>query len=206
MHHAGLRTNALIYDQPVTVSVSWKVLPSGFPGSGILDPVSAYLVHKTTDLDARVDVYGLIDFTTVAAKVATVNKQARTITLSLPNPTISKNTTYIWSVNGVQEQTGLLNTVEQSLIGPLEAVFNHPQLSFNARPALMDAEAAALTRAQHGGALDSCGEQEIVHQLTAAVNLTPAYRGYMVDVRWPSAPAHGVNCAALQRQLARAGS
>jgi len=70
---------------------------------------------------------------------------------------------------------------------------------------LQKAEAEALRRTQHSRALDSCGKQEIVRQLTSAVNLTPAYRGYAVKVRWPTPVAASVNCAALQTQLARSG-
>jgi hypothetical protein len=200
-HHAGLRTNAIIYSAPVSVTASWKALPSIIPGSGFVNRVSGLLVHKTTTVDAEVAVYGLIDFTTLAPEVATVNRQKRTISLSLPDPTVSKNTTYIWSVDGIQEQTGLLNSVEQSLAGPIESLFHHPSLSFNARPALISAEAGALRKAQHSVALSACGEQEIARQLTAIFNLTPAYSGYTVNVTWPTPPTSTVNCAALQRQL-----
>jgi len=200
--HAGLRTNAIVYNVPVSVTASWKAIPSVVPGSGIANHVSGFLVHKTTTLNAQVAVYGLIDFSTVAAKTATVNKQTRTITFSLPDPVISKNTTYIWSVAGVQERTGLLNAVAQSLAGPIEALFHHPALSFNAEPALAGAEAVALQKARHNDALSSCGKQEIVQQLTAAFNLAPAYRGYTVTVTWPTPPDGKADCSALQKQLA----
>jgi hypothetical protein len=196
MHHAGLRSNAEIYSIPAAVTVSWRPIE-------ILGPITAFLVHKTTTLHAEVAVYGLVDFTAVASRMATVNRQAHTITLTLPEPAIDRNTTYIWAVNGVQEQTGLLNAVAQSLFGPFEALFHHSSLSFDAEPALSSAEAAALARARHSAALASCGKQEIAQQLAAILNLTPAYRGYTVVVRWPVPPARGADCSVLQRQLRR---
>src|ERR1700761_4536626 len=84
--HDGLRTNALVYNMQVSVTASLKA-------PGILGHVTSYLVHKTTDVSTQVAVYGLIDFATVDAKAATVDRRARTITLSLPNPEIGKNTT-----------------------------------------------------------------------------------------------------------------
>jgi hypothetical protein len=203
--HAGLRTNALIYDTQVSVPVAFRVLPPHVPGSGLVNKVSGFLDHKTTTLNAKVAVYGLIDFATVAAKVATVDRQARTITLSLPNPAVSKNTTYIWSVGGVQEREGPLNAVVQSLTGPIDSLLGRPVVSFDATPALTKAEAGALSRAQHSQALDSCGKDEIVQQLTSAFNLTPAYRGYVVKVNWPMPAAANVNCTALQKQFGRGG-
>jgi hypothetical protein len=196
--HAGLRTNALIYSVPVSVTASWKPLPSFLPGNGVI----GNLAHKTMTVNAQVAVYGLIDFTTITRQTATVDRQARTITLSLPDPVVSKDTTYIWAVAGVQERTGVLNAIGQSLVGPFEALFGHSQVSFNIDPELKDAEAAALARAQGSAALASCGKQEIVQQLTAEFNLLPAYRGYTVHVIWPHPPAPGVSCSGLQRQLA----
>jgi hypothetical protein len=204
--HAGLRTNALIYRTQVSIPVTFSLLPSYFPGSGIIDKVSGFLVHHTTTTDAQVAVYGLIDFSTVQDKVATVDRRARTITLSLPNPTVNRNTTYIWSVGGVQEREGPLNAIARSITGPIDSLLGRPVVSVDPTAALARAEAAALSRAQHSRALDSCGKQEIVRQLTAAVNLTPAYRGYTVRVRWPTPVAANVNCAALQAQLTRGGS
>jgi hypothetical protein len=203
--HAGLRTNALLYRTQVSIPVTFSLLPSYFPGSGIVDKISGFLVHHTTTTDAQVAVYGLIDFTTVAAKVATVDRRARTITLSLPNPTVDQNTTYIWSVGGVQEREGPLNAIARSITGPIDSLLGRPVVSVNPTAALAKAETGALKRAQHSRALDSCGKDEIVQQLTSAVNLTPAYRGYTVKVNWPTPAAANVNCAALQTQLARSG-
>jgi len=195
--HAGLRSNALVYSVPVSVTVSWKPLPSFLPGNGVIGD----LAHKTMTVTAQVAVYGLIDFTKVTHETATVDRQARTITLSLPDPVVSKDTTYIWAVDGVQERTGVLNAIGQSLVGPFEALFGHSQVSFNIDPELQDAEAAALARAQHSAALASCGKQEIVQQLTAEFNLLPDYRGYTVHVNWPQPPVPGISCSGLQRQL-----
>jgi hypothetical protein len=203
--HAGLRTNALLYRTKVSIPVTFSLLPSFFPGNGIVNKISGFLVHHTTTTDAQVAVYGLIDFTTVAGKVATVDRQARTITLSLPNPTVDRNTTYIWSVGGVQEREGPLNAIARSITGPIDSLLGRPVVSVDPTAALAKAEAGALRRAQHSRALDSCGKQEIARQLTSAVNLTPAYRGYTVKVNWPAPVAASVNCAALQTQLTRSG-
>jgi hypothetical protein len=204
--HGGLRTNALIYRTQVSIPVTLRLLPSVFPGSGIVDKISGFLVHHTTTTDAQVAVYGLIDFTTVASKVATVDRQARTITLSLPNPAVGKNTTYSWSVGGVQEREGPLTAIAHSIAGPIDSLLGRPVVSVNATPALAKAEAVALTRAQHSRALDSCGKAEIAQQLTSAFNLTPAYRGYTVKVNWPTPAAANVNCTGLQNQLGHSGS
>jgi hypothetical protein len=198
--HAGLRTNALVYSVPVSVTASWKPLPSFVPGNGVVGD----LAHKTVTVTAQVAVYGLIDFTKITHQTATVDRQARTITVSLPDPVVSKGTTYIWAVDGVQEHTGVLNAIEQSLVGPFEALFGHSQVSFNIEPELTYAEAAALPLAQHSTALASCGKQEIVQQLTAEFNLLPAYQGYTVHVNWPHPPVPGVSCSGLQRQLGSA--
>ena len=196
-NHAGLRTNALVYSVPVSVTASWKPLPSFLPGNGVI----GNLDHKTMTVTAQVAVYGLIDFTKITHQTATIDRQARTITVSLPDPVVSKDTTYIWAVDGVQERTGVFNAIEQSLVGPFEALFGHSQVSFNIDPELADAEAAALARARHSVALASCGQQEIVAQLTAEFNLLPDYRGYTVHVNWPHPPVPGVSCSGLQRQL-----
>jgi hypothetical protein len=205
-HHAGLRTDAVIYDTPVSVTASWKPLPSEIPGSGLINSGAGALVHKTMTVDAKVAVYGLIDFTTVAHETAMVNRQTRTITLALPDPAVDQDTVYIWSVAGVQERTGVLTAIGQSLIGPFESLFHHSQLSFNMAPELTAAEAGALGKAKASAVLSSCGKQEIAQQLSAAFALTPAYAGYTVHVTWPDPPAAGVNCGAMQRQLASAGS
>jgi hypothetical protein len=204
--HTGLRTNALIYRTQVSIPVTFSLLPSYFPGSGIVDKFSGFLIHHTTTTDAQVAVYGLIDLPTVDSKVATVDRQARTITLRLPNPTVDKNTTYIWSVGGVQEREGPLNAIARSIAGPIDSLLGRPVVSVNATAALAKAEAGALTRAQHSQALDSCGKQEIVQQLTSAFDLTPAYRGYTVKVNWPTPVAANVNCSALQAQLGHSGN
>jgi len=204
--HAGLRTNALIYRTQVSIPVTFSLLPSFFPGSGIVDKISGFLVHHTTTTDAQVAVYGLIDLATVDSKVATVDRRARTITLSLPSPTVDKNTTYIWSVGGVQEHEGPLNAIAHSITGPIDSLLGRPVVSVDVTAVLAKAEAKALVRAQHSRALDSCGKQEIVQQLTSAFNLTPAYRGYTVKVSWPTPAAANVSCTDLQDQLSRSGS
>ena len=200
-NHAGLRTNAIVYDVPVSVTASWKPIPHVIPGSGLVNRGVGALIHKTVSVDADVAVYGLIDFTALAGKQATVNRQTRVITLSLPEPTVAANTAYIWSVDGVAERTGLLTAVEQSLVSPFEALFHQSQISFNETPELLAAESAALAKAKTSTVLSSCGKQEIAQQLTDAFRLTPAYAGYTVDVTWPAPPAAGVNCAAMQKQL-----
>jgi hypothetical protein len=202
-HHTGLRTNALVYDIQESVPVTLRVLPPGTPFSKVINNTSAYLVHRTTTVRPKAAVYGLIDFAAVKSGSATVNRQDRTIVLSLPNPTISRNTTYIVSVDGVQVREGPLNAVAQSLTGLLDSLFNRPVMSFNAQPALAKARVDALLRAQHSRALDSCGKEEIAQQLTRIFHLTPEYRGYAVKVIWPTPPAVGVNCTALQQQLAQ---
>jgi len=202
-HHAGLRTNALIYDVQESVPVTLRVLPPGAPLSKVINNTSAYLVHRTTTVHPKAAVYGQIDFAALKSEYATVNRQDRTIVLSLPNPTISQDTTYLVSVNEVQVREGPLNAVAQSLTGLLNSLFNRPVMSFNAQPALAKARADALVRAQHSRALDSCGKEEIRQQLTRIFQLTPEYRGYAVKVIWPTPPATGVNCTALQKQLAQ---
>ena len=205
-HHGGLRPEALIYGIQVSVPVTLRVLPPGTPLSSVINKISASLVYTTTTVHPEVAVYGLIDFATVESESATVNRQARSIVLSLPNPTISQNTTYIVSVNGVQVREGPLNAVVQSLTGLFDSLVHRPVMSFSGQPALAKAKADALIRAQHSRVLDSCGKEEIARQLAGIFHLTPEYRDYTLKVIWPTPPAAGVNCAALQSQLARNGS
>jgi len=196
LRRAGLRTNALRYDTTVTLDVSLNA-------PGVLGTVTRYLIHKNTTVNAQVAVYGLIDFNTVESKVATVNRQARTITLSLPNPEVGKNTTYIASVNGIQQQDGPLTAVAQGVAGIVTSIFHGTTVSVNAAPELAKAEARALKAAQRSAALQTCGKEEIAAQLTKIFRLTPAYRGYTVHVRWPTPPDRGINCAALQSDFLR---
>jgi hypothetical protein len=201
--HSGLRTNALVYDLQESVPVTLRPLPPGVPLSKVINNASAYLVHQTTTVHPKAAVYGLIDFAAVKSEYATVDRQARTIVLSLPNPTISQDTTYLVSVNGVQVQEGPLNAVARSLTGLLNSLINRPVMSFDAEPALAKARADALLRAQHSRALDSCGKEEITQQLARIFQLTPEYRDYALKVIWPTPPAADVNCTALQKQLAQ---
>ncbi|HEX4829730.1 MAG TPA: hypothetical protein VH478_01380 [Trebonia sp.] len=196
--HAGLRSNALVYNIPVTVTASWN--------PPIIGGITKHLIYQTRTINSQVAVYSLVDVTKLAKDKATVDRQAKTITISLPDPVISQDTTYIWAVDGVQERTGVLNAIGQSLIGPFESLFGHSQVSFNINPELKDAESTALTRAQHSSALDSCGKQEIAQQLAAAFDLTPDYSGYTVHVNWAHPPATGVSCSGLQQQLSASGS
>ena len=202
-HHAGLRTNAAVYDVQESVPVTLRVLPPGAPLSKVMNNISAYLVHQTTTVHPKAAVYGQIDFATMKSAYATVNRQDRTIVVSLPNPTISQDTTYIASVDGVQVREGPLTTVAQALTGLFNSIFHRPVMSFNAQPALAKARADALLRAQHSRALDSCGKEDITQQLTRIFQLTPEYRGYDLKVIWPTPPATGVNCTALHDQLAQ---
>ena len=196
--HTGLRGNALIDSVPVTVTASWSPVPS-YLGGGVI----RYLDHKTMTVTAQVAVYGLVDFTAISHKTATVNRQARVITLALPDPAVNKNTTYIWSVDNVQERTGILPAVEQSLEGPFQSLFGHSQVSFDINPELSRAEAAALAKARASTALASCDKEEIVRQLTAEFNLLPAYNGYSVHVTWPHPPVATISCTGLQSQLSK---
>ncbi len=205
-HHAGLRTNALVYDVQASVPVTLRVLPSEAALSGVINKISAFLVHKTTTVHAKVAVYGLIDFATLKSTTATVDRQNHTITVSLPNPAVGPGTTYIASVDGVQVREGPLNALAQSLTGVLDSLLGRPVVSFTAQPALARAKAAALTRARRSRALEGCGKQEITQQLARIFQLTPEYREYRLTVSWPTAAPSGVDCSALQQQLARAGS
>ncbi len=197
--HDGLRTNALIYDTQVSVTAALKA-------PGFLGHITSYLVHKTTDVNTQVAVYGLIDFTTVDAKVATVNRQARTITLSLPDPEIGKNTTYISAVNGVQEKEGPVTAIATGISGFVGSLFHLPVVSVNTTPELALAEARALKDAQASPALATCGKEEIVQQLTGIFHLVPAYEGYTVIVHWPVPPDKKIDCAALQSDFLHNGS
>jgi hypothetical protein len=199
--HAGLRTNAVVYGIPVSVTASWCPLPSFVSGCGVV----RNLDHKTTTVQSKIAVYGLIDFTKLSGEKATVNRQTKTITLSLPNPEVGPNTTYIASVDGIQLRSGVLSSIAQSLVGPFEALFHHPNLSLNTIPELAKAESAALAKGQRSVVLSSCGKQEIAQQLTNAFDLTPAYAGYTVHVTWPQPPAAGVNCAGMQQTLVNNG-
>jgi hypothetical protein len=203
-NHAGLRTDAVVYSVPVTVTASWCPLPSFAPGCGVVRDLD----HKTTTVQSKIAVYGLIDFTKLAGVKATVNRQTKTITLSLPDPEVGPSTTYIVSVDGIQQGTGVLSVIAQGLIGPFEGLLgliHHSNLTLTTAPELAKAESAALAKGQHSVVLSSCGKQEIVQQLTAAFDLTPAYAGYTVHVTWPQPPAAGVNCAAMQHTLVNNG-
>ncbi|HEX3961508.1 MAG TPA: hypothetical protein VHZ03_33610 [Trebonia sp.] len=201
-NHAGLRTNALVYGVPVNITASWCPLPSFMAGCGVVRDLD----HKTTTVQSKIAVYGLIDFTKLAGEKATVNRQTKVITLSLPDPEVGPNTTYIMSVDGIQQHSGVVSSIAQSLVGPFEALFHHSNLSLNTAPELAKAESAALAQGQRSVVLSSCGKREIEQQLTAAFDLTPAYAGYTVDVTWPQPPAPGVNCAAMQQKLTGNGS
>jgi len=187
----GLRTNALRYDTKVTLDVSLNA-------PGALGTITRYLVHKDTTVTSQVAVYGLINFATIDAKVATVNRQARTITLSLPDPEIGRNTAYIASVNGVRQKDGPLTAAAQGVAGIVSSIFHGTTVAVNPAPELAKAEARAVRAARRSTALATCGKEEIVGQLTRIFRLTPAYRDYTVHVRWPVPPDPSVNCAALQ--------
>jgi hypothetical protein len=196
--HAGLRTNALRYDTQVSLTVALRA-------PGLLGHITGYLVHKTTDVSTEVAVYGLINFATVDAKVATVNRQAHTITLALPDPSIGRNTTYIAAVNGVQEKEGPLTAIAGGITGVIGSLFHLPVISVNPEPELALAETRALEKARGSVALESCGKEEITAQLTGIFHLVPAYQGYTVVVKWPVPPDLNINCPALQREFLRAG-
>jgi uncharacterized membrane protein YjjB (DUF3815 family) len=196
--HDGLRTNALVYNTQVSLTAELKA-------PGFLGHITSYLVHKTTDVNTQVAVYGLIDFATVDARVATVDRQARTITLSLPDPEIGQNTTYISAVNGVQEEEGPVTAVATGISGVIGSLFHLPVVSVNTKPELALAEARALKKAQGSAALATCGKEEIVRQLAGIFHLVPAYQGYTVIVHWPVPPDKKIDCAALQSAFLRSG-
>ncbi len=196
--HDGLRTNALVYSTQVSLTAALKV-------PGFLGHITSYLVHKTTDVNTQVAVYGLINFATIDAKAATVNRQLRTIMLSLPDPEVGKNTTYISAVNGVQEKEGPITALATGISGFVGSLFHLPVVSVNTAPELALAEARALKRAQGSVALSTCGKEEIVRQLTGIFHLVPAYQGYSVIVHWPVPPDRKIDCAALQGDFLRSG-
>jgi hypothetical protein len=196
--HAGLRTNALIYNTQVSVTAELKA-------PGVLGKITSFFVHKTTDVNTQVAVYGLIDFSTLDAKTATVNRQARTITLTLPDPEIGKNTTYISAVNGVQEKEGPLSALAGGVSDVFRSLFGLPVVEVNPAPELKLAETRALTRAEASDALATCGKDEIVQQLTGIFHLVPAYKGYSVIVHWPVPPDKKIDCAALQSDFLSSG-
>jgi hypothetical protein len=203
--HAGLRSNALIYDTQVSLSVKYHVLPSGLPGSGIANDVSGALVHKTTQVRAQIATYGLIDFTTLSSRVATVNRQSDTIDLTLPDPQVGPNTTYVSKVGSVALREGPLTDVAGSITGFIGSLAGHPVLAASPAPELATAQVRAVARARASGQLASCAKREIAAQLAAIFRLTPAYQGYTVRISWPTPPSPAVNCAALQQQLDRNG-
>jgi hypothetical protein len=201
--HAGLRSNALIYDTQVSLTEELHVLPSSLHGSFLLNGPAGLLVHKTTQVRAQIATYGLIDFTTLSSRVATVNRQARTITLTLPDPEIGPNTTYVSRVGSVALEEGPLSAVAGDITGFIGSLAGHPVLAASPAPELARAQARAVARARSSVQLASCAKQEIAAQLAAIFQLTPAYHGYALRLTWPTPPSPAVNCAALQQQLAR---
>jgi hypothetical protein len=191
-HHAGLRTNALIYEVQASTSVTLRMLPP----SGSLINVVAALAQETTTVEAKVAVYGLIDFTTLTSRNATVDRQARTVTVSLPDPEIGPDTTYIASVSGVQVREGPLYAMAKGLAGVFDSLLHRPVVSVSAQPALAKAETAALAQARQSQVLEACGRQEITQQLTHIFQLTPQYQDYRLSVIWPTPTPSGVNCPA----------
>ncbi len=196
-HHAGLRTNALIYEVQASTSVTLRLLPPTSGLSDALDHVIASLVQETTTVEAKVAVYGLIDFAALTSRSATVNRQTRTITVSLPNPEIGPDTTYIASVSGVQVREGPLYALAKGLAGVLDSLLRRPVVSLSAQPALAKAETVALAQARQSPALEACGRQEIAQQLTHIFQLTPQYKDYRLSVIWPTPTPSGVNCPAV---------
>jgi hypothetical protein len=195
-HHAGLRTNALIYQVRASSSVTLRLLPATSSLAGTVDRVIASLVQQTTTVEAKVAVYGLIDFAALTSSSATVNRQARTITVSLPNPEIGPDTTYIASITGIQVREGPLYAVAKGLAGLVDSLLHRPVVSVAIQPALTKAEAAALAQARHSKTLEACGRQEITQQLTRIFQLTPQYQGYRLSVIWPTPAPSDVNCPA----------
>lgn len=199
-HHAGLRTNAVLYQVQATASVTLRLLPAGGTLSASIDHVIASLVQEDITVDAKVAVYGLINFATLTSTSATVDRQARTITLSLPDPEIGPDTTYIASLSGVQVREGPLYAMAKGLAGVFDSLLHRPVVSFSAQPALSKAEAAALAQARNSQVLQACGRQEIAQQLTRIFQDTPQYQDYRLSVIWPTPTPSGVNCAALPQK------
>jgi len=195
-HRAGLRTNAVIYQVQATASVSVRALPSTSGLSGTVNHVIASLVQETTTVDADVAVYGLINFATLASRTATVDRQARTITVSLPNPEIGPDTTYIASVNAIQVREGPLYALVKGLAGMVDSLLHRPVVSLSAQPALTKAETAAMAQARQSTALEACGRQQIIQQLAHILELMPQYDGYSLFVIWPTPAPSGANCPA----------
>jgi hypothetical protein len=198
-HHAGLRTNALIYEVQASASVTPRLLPSAGALSDTLNHVMASLVHETVTVEAKVAVYGLIDFATLMSSSATVDRQARTVTVSLPDPEIGPDTAYIASVSGIQVREGPLYAVAKGLAGVLDSLLHRPVVSVSAQPALTKAETVALAEARQSQALEACGRQEITQQLTQIFQLTPQYKDYRLSVIWPTPTPSGVNCPAVSQ-------
>lgn len=195
-HHAGLRTNARIYEVQVSTLVSLRLLPPTGALSNTLNHVITSLVQETITVNAKVAVYGLINFATLTSSSATIDRQARTVTVSLPNPEIGPDTTYIASVSGVQVREGPLYAAAKGLAGVVDSLLHRPVVSFSAQPALTKAETAALAQARESQALEACGRQEITQQLTHIFQLTPQYKDYRLSVIWPTPTSSGVNCPA----------
>ncbi len=195
-HYAGLRTNALIYEVQASTSVTLRLLPTTGALSDGLNHVIASLVQQTTAVDAKVAVYGLINFTTLTSRSATVNLQTRTVTVSLPNLEIGPDTTYVASVSGVQVREGPLYAMAKGLAGVFDSLLHRPVVSFSAEPALTKAETVALAQARQSQALEACGRQEIIQQLTRIFQLTPQYKAYRLSVIWPTPTPSVVNCPA----------
>jgi len=198
-HHAGLRTNALIYEVQASASVTLRLLPSAGALGDTLNHVAASLVQETVTVEAKVAVYGLIDFATLTSTSATVDRQARTVTVSLPNPEIGPDTAYIASVSGVQVREGPLYAVAKALAGVVDSLLHRPVVSVSAQPALTKAESVALAEARQSQALEACGRQEITQQLTQIFQLTPQYKDFRLSVIWPTPTPTGVNCPAVSQ-------
>jgi hypothetical protein len=196
-HHAGLRTNALIYQVQASTTVTLRPLPAASSLAGTVDRVIASLVQQTTTVEAKVAVYGLINFAALTSSSATVNRQTRTITVSLPNLEIGPDTTYIASVTGIQVREGPLYAVAKGLAGLVDSLLHRPVVSVATQPALTKAEAAAVARARQSKTLQACGRQEITQQLARILQLTPQYQGYRLSVIWPTPEPSSVNCPAV---------
>jgi hypothetical protein len=195
-HHAGLRTNAVLYQVQASASVTYRLLPPSGVLSESLNHVIASALQATTTVEANVAVYGLINFATLTSGNATVNRQALTITVTLPNPQIGPDTTYIASVSGVQVREGPLYAMAKGLAGMIDSLLHRPAVSFSAQPALSKAEAVALAQARQSQALEACGRQQITQQLTRIFQVTPQYKAYRLSVIWPTPTPSGVNCPA----------